>query len=102
MPDLQASPATTAAAHTDARRRAAAAVYTTALTPLQQAHFNSIARANKVAARERNLITSFALSDEIEQIETQASASFAAGEIEAYIALGTVARRLRALIPNRQ
>ena len=86
MPDLKTSAATTA-------------VYTTALTPLQQAHFNSIARANKVAARERNLITSFALSDEIEQIETQASACFAAGEIEAYTAFCICARRLRELIP---
>ncbi len=76
-----------------------AIAYTTALTPLQQAHFDAIARARKVAARERNLITTFALSDEIEQIETQASESFAKGEIEAYTVLCIVARRLRALIP---
>ena len=99
MPDLKASPATTAAAHAHARRRANSAVYTTALTPLQQAHFNAIARANKVVSREPNLITTFALSAEIEQIETQASASFAKNEIEAYTVLCIVARRLTALIP---
>lgn len=99
MPDLKTSPATTAAAHADARVRAANRAYTTALTPLQQAHYDAIARANKIAARERHLITTSALSAELEEIETQASACFARGETDAYIALGTVARRLRALIP---
>ena len=75
------------------------ATFTTALTPLQQAHFDAIARARKVATREPHLITTFALGDEIESITRAASEHFAAGEIDAYAALHTAARRLLALIP---
>jgi len=68
---------------------------------LRQAYDNAVARANKVAAREPNLITTFDLGTEIETIEQEAADAAERLDTDTYIALTAVATRLKALIPTR-
>ena len=91
MPHLQLSDATASKAHL-------AAVFG---SNLQQAYGNAVARANKVAAREPHIVTAFALGDEIETIEQEATAAGLRLDTETYLALTAVATRLKALIPTR-
>ena len=85
MPQLQASP-----------ESAAAAIYR---SQVRAAHAAAVACANKVAAREPNLITAFALSAELDEIEDLSASAIRCGEVEIGVALRTAARRLRVLIP---
>lgn len=97
MPHLQLSKQTARNAHAAAR---AASAYTTATTPLQQAHFDAIARANKIAAREHNLITTFALSSVIEEFKAAQLHHSQQGEMPEAIAYNRIIARLKSLIPT--
>jgi hypothetical protein len=88
---LQVSDTTASAAHAAARARTG--------TALQSAYAAARARAKKVASREPHLITSFTLSDEIEQIRTQAQVHFQRREVQLYVSLNLIADRLQKLIP---
>lgn len=70
-------------------------------TQLQAAYDGAVARANKIAGREKHLVTTFALGGEIEVIEQEAEDAAARGDTGAYIALTAAARRLKALIPSQ-
>lgn len=99
MPDLKTSPATTAAAHADARVRADRAVYTTATSPLQQRHFDAIARANKVCRSEPGVLSKYALGEVIAQIEADQIHHGDLHQIAECITLNRVIARLKTLIP---
>lgn len=86
MPAIQTSPDRETAAHLMARAR-------TALAMAQ-------VRAAKVAGREPNLITTFALHAEIEAMEADATVLMRCAEVVAATALRNAIKRLRALCPE--
>lgn len=86
MPSVQTSPQRESSAHLMAQARAALAM--------------AQVRAAKVASREPNLITRYALESAIEAMEADATVLMRCAEAVAAAALRDAIKRLRALCPE--
>jgi hypothetical protein len=67
---------------------------------LQSAYDSAVARANRVASREPNLITTFALGHEIEILETRAARAFASRDFSGHATHHATIRTLQRLIDS--
>jgi hypothetical protein len=70
------------------------------LTTLQAAYDSAVARANRVASREPNLITTFALGAEIETLKTRAAQAFDSRDFSGHAAHHATIRTLQRLIDH--
>jgi hypothetical protein len=101
MSFLQVSPATEQSAHAAALDRALRSVPTAKeyATKLQAAHAAAVQRSNAICARERGVISIYALGEVISEIEADQIHHGSNGEIGESIALNRVINRLKQLLP---